>query len=172
LLAGTRDYNSYFYNLSYDVVFWSSTKNYSMNPYAMGMYYSNSYLLLSFITEEEDGYCVRCVKDNAVGVDDKEKSKLPIEFILLQNYPNPFNPQTRISFSVPKESYITLKVYDLLGREVATLVQEKKQQGEYSITWNAERVPSGVYYYRLVAVDPSLRSGQVFYETKKMVVMK
>lgn len=101
-----------------------------------------------------------------------DRNIIPSTFKLYQAYPNPFNPQTRISFSVPKESYITLKVYDLLGREVATLVQEKKQQGEYSITWNAERVPSGVYYYRLVAVDPSLRSGQVFYETKKMVVTK
>jgi len=106
-------------------------------------------------------------------IDDvKEQANVISGFSLSANYPNPFNPQTKIYFSVPKESYITLKIYDLLGREVATLAQEKKQQGEYSITWNAERVPSGVYYYRLVAVDPSLRSGQVFYETKKMVVMK
>ncbi len=102
----------------------------------------------------------------------EEKSHTVGNFALSENYPNPFNPQTRISFSVPKESYITLKVYDLLGKEVATLAQEKKQAGEYSITWNAEGIPSGVYYYRLVAIDPSLHSGQVFIETKKMVLMR
>jgi hypothetical protein len=85
-------------------------------------------------------------------------------FALSPNYPNPFNPQTKISFSVPKESFITLKVYDVLGREVATLVQDTKQQGEYTVTWNADNVPSGVYFYKLLAGD--------FVETKKMVLMK
>ncbi|MDI6765514.1 MAG: T9SS type A sorting domain-containing protein [Bacteroidota bacterium] len=85
-------------------------------------------------------------------------------FTLSANYPNPFNPQTKISISVPKESYITLKVYDLLGKEVTTLVNEKKRPGEYSITWSAESVPSGMYFYRLVAED--------FVETKKIILMK
>lgn len=89
---------------------------------------------------------------------------IPTEFALLQNYPNPFNPQTKISFSVPKESYIILKVYDLLGREVATLIQEMKQRGEYTIQWSAEGMPCGVYFYRLVADD--------YFETKKMILMK
>jgi hypothetical protein len=85
-------------------------------------------------------------------------------FGLSANYPNPFNPQTKISFSIPKESYITLKVYDLLGKEVAILAQEKKEAGEYSVVWNAGSVPSGVYFYRLVAGN--------FVETKKMILMK
>ncbi|MBI5021839.1 MAG: T9SS type A sorting domain-containing protein [Ignavibacteriales bacterium] len=85
-------------------------------------------------------------------------------FQLFQNYPNPFNPQTKISFSVPKESFITLKVYDVLGREVATLVQDKKQQGEYTVTWSANNVPSGVYFYKLSAGD--------FIQTKKMILMR
>jgi hypothetical protein len=100
------------------------------------------------------------------------EENIPTEFALQQNYPNPFNPLTIVNFQLPIDNWVTLKVYDLLGREVATLVNEKKQAGEYSITWNAEGVTSGVYYYRLVAIDPSLHSGQVFVETKKMVVMK
>ena len=104
--------------------------------------------------------------------DVNERANVTGSFALAANYPNPFNPQTKISFSVPRESYITLKVYDLLGREVATLAQEKKEKGEYSLFWNAGGVTSGVYYYRLVAVDPSLLSEQVFIETKKMILMR
>jgi hypothetical protein len=85
-------------------------------------------------------------------------------FRLSPNYPNPFNPSTQITYSVPKATNATLKVYDVLGREIAVLVNERKQPGEYKVTWNAEGVPSGVYFYRLVAGD--------FIGTKKMVVMK
>ena len=88
----------------------------------------------------------------------------PSRFQLQQNYPNPFNPQTKISYSVPKESFITLKVYDVLGREVATLVQDKKQVGEYTVTWNADNVPSGVYFYKLTSNG--------FTETKKMLFIR
>ena len=106
-------------------------------------------------------------------VDDvKEQGNTIGSFILSANYPNPCNPQTKISFSVPKESYVTLKVYNMLGQVVVTLLQEKKQQGEYSVIWSADGAPSGVYFYRLVAIDPSLRSGQVFVETKKMILIK
>jgi hypothetical protein len=84
--------------------------------------------------------------------------------LLLQNYPNPFNPQTKISFSVPKESFITLKIFDVLGRELTTLANEKKPVGEYTVTWNADNVPSGMYFYKLLAGD--------FVEIKKMVLMK
>ena len=89
---------------------------------------------------------------------------IPPIFALQQNYPNPFNPSTQISFSVPKATDVTLKIYNVLGREVALLVNERKQAGEYKVTWNAEGVPSGVYFYRIVAGD--------FVETKKMVVVK
>jgi hypothetical protein len=96
--------------------------------------------------------------------DINELSNTINSYSLSPNYPNPFNPQTKIFFSVPKESFITLKIYDLLGREVATLVQDKKQVGEYTVTWNADNVPSSVYFYKLVAGD--------FIQTKKMILMK
>jgi subtilisin family serine protease len=91
--------------------------------------------------------------------------KIPItDFSLSQNYPNPFNPETTIRFNLPKESFVTLKVYNILGKEVATLVNEKKQPGEYKVKWRAENLPSGTYIYQL-------RAGG-FSEAKKMVLLK
>ncbi len=69
----------------------------------------------------------------------------------ITNYPNPFNPTTVISYQLPVSNYVTLKVYDLLGREVATLVNERKEAGNYSVQWNASRFGSGIYFYRLEA---------------------
>ena len=89
---------------------------------------------------------------------------IPILIALDQNFPNPFNPSTQINFNLAKEEYVALKVYDMLGREIATLVNGKNEPGQHSVTWNATNVPSGVYYYRLVA--------GTFVQTKKMVVMK
>jgi hypothetical protein len=88
----------------------------------------------------------------------------PCKYILNQNYPNPFNPSTQISFSVPKTTDVTLKVYDLLGREITILVNERKSAGTYTVNWNAVGIPTGVYFYRLTAGE--------FVETKKMVVIK
>jgi uncharacterized protein (TIGR02145 family) len=163
LISGFRSINGTFYDIGLNTNFWSSTEFNTYNAYYMYLYSNYSYIYYYF-NYQEFGFSVRCVKDIAVGVDDNYKSELPKEFFLLQNYPNPFNPQTKISFSVPKESFITLKIYDLLGREVATLLQEKKEVGEYTVTWNADKVPSGVYFYKLLAGD--------FIQTKKMVLMK
>jgi hypothetical protein len=93
-------------------------------------------------------------------------------YALMQNYPNPFNPTTTIKFSIPNSQLVTIKVYDLLGREISTLVNEEKQPGYYEIKFNGTSLPSGVYFYRLQAGDPSFRSGQGFTQTKKLVLMK
>ncbi|MDR3627255.1 MAG: T9SS type A sorting domain-containing protein, partial [Ignavibacteriaceae bacterium] len=85
-------------------------------------------------------------------------------FSLSQNYPNPFNPSTRIEYSLPKSEHVTLKVYDILGREVATLVNENKQTGSYSIQFNAGKFASGVYIYRIQAGS--------FTQTKKLLLLK
>jgi glucose dehydrogenase len=97
------------------------------------------------------------------GVKDKT-SQLPTEYSLSQNYPNPFNPSTTISYQVASTGKISLKVYDLLGREVAKLVNEVKAQGSYIVTFNATKIPSGVYFYRLTA--------GTFTQAKKMLVVK
>ena len=89
---------------------------------------------------------------------------IPDNFGISQNYPNPFNPSTNISFNIPKRSQVSLKVFDLLGREVATIVSEEMSAGSYSRTWNAVNMPSGVYFYRL-------QSGS-FNETKKLVLLR
>jgi hypothetical protein len=85
-------------------------------------------------------------------------------FALYQNYPNPFNPTTTISFSIPSPAFISLKVYDILGNEVATLVNQERPAGEYEINLDASNLTSGVYFYRLNA-------GR-FTEMKKMILMK
>lgn len=78
-------------------------------------------------------------------------SSAPTSFTLDQNYPNPFNPTTTLSFSIPTSSFVLLRVFDVLGREVATLVNETKAAGRYSVDWNAAGHPSGLYFYRLSA---------------------
>ncbi|MFA6467815.1 MAG: T9SS type A sorting domain-containing protein [Bacteroidota bacterium] len=88
----------------------------------------------------------------------------PREYALEQNFPNPFNPSTQLQYTVAKEGHVTLKVYDLLGREVAALVNEVKQAGRYSTQWNATGLSSGVYLYKI-------ESGS-FVATKKMILMK
>lgn len=85
-------------------------------------------------------------------------------FFLDQNYPNPFNPATTIRYSIPKESFVTLKIYDVLGRELETLVDEEKTAGIYETKWSATGYQSGLYFYRL-------RAGP-FSETKKLLLLK
>ncbi|MGA2622825.1 MAG: T9SS type A sorting domain-containing protein [Bacteroidota bacterium] len=99
----------------------------------------------------------------AVGVDEP-RTTFPSGFELAQNYPNPFNPTTTVSFVISHSSFVTLGVYDVLGREVATLVNEVKQPGEYTVEWNAEGIASGMYLYEL-------RSG-AFSQTKKLILAK
>jgi hypothetical protein len=89
---------------------------------------------------------------------------VPAEFVLSQNYPNPFNPSTTISYFVPKESFVSIKVYDFLGREVTTLVNETKSTGSYELSFDASSLPSGTYFYTLIADNYSA--------TKKMIILK
>jgi len=90
-------------------------------------------------------------KLNPVGI--KQISSIVQEFKLNQNYPNPFNPSTKIGFSVPKTDYVDLRVYDILGREVKTLLSEQLNTGEYEIEFDAKNLASGMYYYRLQSGD-------------------
>ena len=88
----------------------------------------------------------------------------PQDYKLEQNFPNPFNPTTTISYSVPKESFVSLQVYDILGNEISTLVNEKKPQGYYNIEFNAKDLPSGIYFSRIQAGS--------FVAVKKMILLK
>lgn len=88
----------------------------------------------------------------------------PVSYSLKQNYPNPFNPVTKISFSIPKQGFVTLKIYDILGNEVSTLVNENRNAGNYDIEFKGDNLSSGVYYYKL-------ESGG-FTDIKKMTLIK
>jgi hypothetical protein len=97
---------------------------------------------------------------------------IPTEFALYQNYPNPFNPTTTIKYQIPKLSFVTITVYDVLGNEIETLVSEQKPIGNYDVEFNAKGLASGIYFYRLQVEDPSIGSESSFIETNKMVLMK
>jgi len=90
------------------------------------------------------------------------ESAVPASFTLHQNYPNPFNPSSTIQFSIPSFSFVTLKIYNLLGKEITTLVSENLTEGHYSRSWNAEGMPSGIYYYRLTTRDGQKTKTLVF----------
>jgi hypothetical protein len=95
---------------------------------------------------------------------ENKQMEIPTVFSLAQNYPNPFNPSTTISFSLPSKSFVSLKIFDLIGREVSTVVSEELSAGRYAKQWIANGMPSGVYFYRLQAGS--------FTETKKLVLLR
>ena len=99
-----------------------------------------------------------------LGVGSFIAEKMPTQYSLEQNYPNPFNPTTSILYSIPKQSHVTLKVFDAIGRVVTTLVDDNRQTGNYKVEMNASRLASGVYYYELTAGS--------FHDIKKMVLLK
>jgi hypothetical protein len=111
-------------------------------------------------------------------------NRIPRQFELTQNYPNPFNPSTKILYSIPEPSDVVIKVFDILGNDIETLVDEEKTAGTYEITWYADNLPSGIYFYQLQVYpassgtgDPSTGSltgqaGQSFIETKKSALLK
>ena len=98
----------------------------------------------------------------------KERSAKPTTFAQLQNYPNPFNPSTTISYELSANSLVTLKIYDILGRQIATLVDGKQTAGVHTVTWNASAYASGVYFYKLI----SLSGNQRMERTNAMALIK
>ncbi len=124
---------------------------------------NQNYLLLLGINEDT---CKNIWKYRIDGVTsvERENSSLPTDFSLSQNYPNPFNPSTTIEFSVVKEGGVSLRVYDILGREVATLVNEELAVGNYSTKFDADKLTSGIYVY-------VLKTGN-FVSSKKMILLK
>ena len=95
---------------------------------------------------------------------ERVSSEIPTAFVLSQNYPNPFNPSTKIGFKLQASGFTTLRIFDLLGREVAMLVNEEMRPGTYEVMWDAARVPSGIYFYRLKVGE--------FMESKKLMLLR
>ncbi len=110
-----------------------------------------------------DGVWRRPTTEILTGVKDGNKG-VPASFSLNQNYPNPFNPTTTIGYDVPVRIHVTIVAYDILGRLVETLVDGERQPGHYEVTFNASRLPSGIYFYRLQAGS--------FSETRKLSFVK
>ena len=92
------------------------------------------------------------------------KGYIPGAFLLAQNYPNPFNPSTTIKYELPKASHVSLTVYDVLGRQVSVLVNEKRDAGSYEVKFNGSNLASGVYFYRLQAGS--------YVDTKKLLLLR
>jgi hypothetical protein len=93
-----------------------------------------------------------------------ENLYLPVNFALGQNYPNPFNPVTNIRFDIPRDAFVRLSVFDILGREVEVLVNQQLKPGTYKYDWHAEKYSSGLYFYKLLTND--------FIDVKKMILVK
>lgn len=123
--------------------------------------------LVSNVQTHADGIYidnVRVICYNPVTTSITGNPEIPLKYNLSQNYPNPFNPSTSIKFELPKSGFVSLKIFDLLGREVARLVNEVKQAGSYDLEFNASNFASGIYYYKLESND--------FSDTKKMILIK
>ena len=99
----------------------------------------------------------------ATGIENISNS-VPLKYTLKQNYPNPFNPKTTIEFSIPKTEFVTLKIYNILGQEMATLVSEKLSPGKYTSIWDGSGFASGIYYYKLET--------ETFAQTRKLILLK
>lgn len=152
-------YNSGVFRSTNNGADWEQINSGLVNLHIFGLVQDqNGYL---YVTADVDGV-YRSVSP-VVGVV-TDHFRFPKSFTLAQNYPNPFNPTTKIRYNIPELSLITLKVYDVLGNEIATLVNEEKPIGSYDIDFNANQLPSGVYFYQLIAGD--------FVAIKKMILMK
>ncbi len=126
-------------------------------PAAKAIWQAHQSEIMNYIEAENESQM------NITGVK-KENSNLPEAYSLSQNYPNPFNPTTIIQYSIQKQGLVTLKVYNMLGEEVATLVNQNQSAGNYSVNFNASRLASGVYMYRIDAGN--------FTATKKLILLK
>jgi len=115
-----------------------------------------------------------CFTNVPIGIS-KNSEQVPIKFALYQNYPNPFNPVTKIKFDVPSNvksetTNVKLVIFDILGREVTTLLDKKLQPGSYKTVWDGSNFASGVYFYKLSVGNE--QGEPVFSETKKMILIK
>ncbi len=112
----------------------------------------------------DHGTIIRTTNGGATFVKEERSNEIPANYFLSNNYPNPFNPATKIKYAVPQASQVQIRVFDILGNEVETLINKEMPAGTYELTWNAVNLPSGVYFYQIKTGD--------FIQTKKMVLLK
>lgn len=143
----------------------TGTQNFSFTYKILPEWKDTSIYTVAFIQNDNNKEVLNSGKGNTTvtGVS-QLGSEIPSDFLLSQNFPNPFNPVTKINFSIPKNSFVTLKVYDMLGREVEVLANGELTAGNYSADWSALNISSGIYFYTLNAGE--------FTETRKMMLVK
>jgi hypothetical protein len=135
------------------------------NPYLYAGFEVQEFLPANLLALKYDSTFVMAIEDEEL------PPELPQTVQLYQNYPNPFNPVTTIRYSLPRAEFVTLTVYDILGREIATLVNDRQSAGTYSVYFDARQLASGIYFYRITAGPPDRRAGN-FTKTRKMVLMR
>jgi len=136
------------------------------NSYFLFLDDSNNIFIGGDVADSTNGWNFFALKINQnLGTNvEHQYIKIPVDYALNQNYPNPFNPTTKIVYQIPELSFVTIKIYDVLGNEMAVLVNEEKPSGTYEVEYNASSLPSGIYFYQLNAGS--------FIETKKMILIK
>jgi len=155
-LSGFLNYNCYDYRIS-------DSLGITIQNHIAGTKYGETYTYLTGCIL--DGKVYGTVRSNyVVSVDENPVNQLPTEYSLYQNYPNPFNPSTKIKYSIPESGRVIIKVFDMLGREIETLVNEEKSAGSYEAVFNAKNLASGTYIYRIFAGK--------FSRSKKFVLVK
>ncbi|MEJ2103791.1 MAG: YCF48-related protein [Ignavibacteriaceae bacterium] len=141
---------------------WTSLTSFCELPYVLTD--------LHFVSENvgwvigQSGSILKTTNGGVTFVEEKKEKVIPSSLELEQNFPNPFNPSTKIRYSISQPSKVIIKIFDILGREIETLVNEEKPVGTYELTWNAVTLPSGVYFYQINAGE--------FIRTKKMLLIK
>lgn len=131
---------------------------------------TNNLYTVFFLNQEigavvgSNGTILRTTNGGVTFTEEDLSENAPEDYYLSNNFPNPFNPSTTIHYSIPYPSNVKIKIYDVIGNEIATLVSEEKQAGSYEAVWNADGLPSGVYFYQL-------RAGE-FMQTKKMILLR
>ncbi len=165
-LTDTLDNNIYNFPLTLDIpvsINWNSVYVYQNDSLIESHLLSIEGTQIARINVIPDKGEVLVTNSNILSIDNN-KNNSPLNFKLYQNYPNPFNPSTNINYQIPNDGFVTLKIYDVLGRKVATLVNENKKTGRYNVNFNASNLTSGVYLYQLKVND--------FVSTKKLVLVK
>lgn len=136
----------------------------SSNPFTLTAPGAGTYTVNAGYKNPSRRYGTTTISINVTGINEKFDNSIPQEYKLYSNYPNPFNPETIIRYSIPQSSFTTIKIYNIEGKELATIVNEMKTAGNYQISFNASQLPSGTYFYRI-------ESGN-FSSTKKMILLK
>ncbi|MGA2669510.1 MAG: T9SS type A sorting domain-containing protein [Ignavibacteria bacterium] len=142
----------------------AGTYNYEFRYQIDPVWRDTSINTIAFIQNDNDHSIGNTSRNGMITGINQNINEIPRDISLSQNYPNPFNPSTNIKFSIPKDDYVTLKVYDMLGNEVQTLVEGNHKAGSYTLYFDGSNLSSGVYFYKLTAGS--------FIETKKMMLIK